>query len=71
MQVKFAKGRGAILVMHQVKTEYIPDELLSYLGGHAKLKGKQLVDKVHACQGYAQYLSSGGELVPLYTYFRV
>ena len=61
-QWKFAKKRGALLVMHQPRNDYIPPKvLLKKLIKVPDLKNKYLVTETFTCPAYSLYLSSGGK----------
>ncbi|KAF8531124.1 hypothetical protein JB92DRAFT_247974 [Gautieria morchelliformis] len=57
-QWQFENGRAAILLMHQVRTTYVPDEFLQVLLAMGFSKEKCLVTEVFTCTSYAMYLSS-------------
>ncbi len=59
----FGSSRGAVLIMHEPQTSYIPGELLQRLAQSPAdcLKEKILVTDVSSCSSYAMYLSAGSE----------
>jgi hypothetical protein len=61
-QWQFSTKRGALLVMHQPRSAYIPPKvLLKTLINITKLKDKYLVTETFTCPAYSLYLSSGGK----------
>lgn len=59
-QLEFGGKRGAVLIMHDVQTWYIPGELVYKLecGNFDSIKSKALVTHVETCSSYARYLST-------------
>ena len=64
-QWKFGSRCGALLIMLQPRSSYIPPKvLLKHLVDIPKFKNKVLVTEVASCPAYCLYLSTAGEWLP-------